>query len=332
MPPTAFASSTALSRSQLQAARIHYPHPSELAKELRLEGRKAEQAARALGLHTIGDLLEHLPRDRREARTVAELVAGESATVLVEVRSIASRPVRRRGMRPLVEATVGDASGMMKATFFNQPWLVHRYPAGTRVALHGKFQARNRFRVQAHASTSEVGASQGEVAHYPATEGLSSTQILATVREHERAFGAVIEPLPGRSRSRLRLAERPAALRAAHFPRRAVDQEQARHRLAFDELLLLQLALLRRRTARRHDLRAPVLDEPALSSHQKMIADKLTVSELMTVAMIALPPIAKVTLSLTSQSKSISVEHRSDGLYLRSMMPADLCPEHCKTH
>lgn len=39
---------------------------------------------------------------------------------------------------------------------------------------------------------------------------------------------------------------------------------------------------------------APVLDEPALSAHQKMIADKLTVSELMTVAMIALPPIAKV--------------------------------------
>ena len=39
---------------------------------------------------------------------------------------------------------------------------------------------------------------------------------------------------------------------------------------------------------------APVLDEPALSAHQKMIADKLTVSELMTVAMIALPPVAKV--------------------------------------
>ena len=40
---------------------------------------------------------------------------------------------------------------------------------------------------------------------------------------------------------------------------------------------------------------APVLDEPALSAHQKMIADKLTVSELMTVAMIALPPVAKVS-------------------------------------
>ena len=41
-------------------------------------------------------------------------------------------------MRPLVEATVADASGSMKATFFNQPWLVQRYPAGTRLVLHGK--------------------------------------------------------------------------------------------------------------------------------------------------------------------------------------------------
>lgn len=43
---------------------------------------------------------------------------------------------------------------------------------------------------------------------------------------------------------------------------------------------------------------APVLDEPALSAHQKMIADKLTVSELMTIAMIALPPVAKVRIMI----------------------------------
>lgn len=54
----------------------------------------------------------------------------EVATVLVEVRSITSRPVRRRGMKPLVEATVADASGVMKVTFFNQPWLQRRYPRG----------------------------------------------------------------------------------------------------------------------------------------------------------------------------------------------------------
>ena len=73
---------------------------------------------------------------------MAELVPGDSATVVVQVRSISSRSVRRRGMRPLVEATVADDSGAMKATFFNQPWLEQRYPVGTRLALHGKFEGR----------------------------------------------------------------------------------------------------------------------------------------------------------------------------------------------
>ena len=124
MSATAFASSRPLEHDELQRAPVSYPRPSRLATRLELDGPKAEHAAEVLGLHTVGDLLEHLPRDRREARAVAELVRGESATVVVEVRSIASRSVRRRGMRPLVEATVADETGAMKATFFNQPWLV----------------------------------------------------------------------------------------------------------------------------------------------------------------------------------------------------------------
>src|ERR1700749_4819095 len=106
---TAFATSRPLDPDELEAAPIRYPRPSERAKPLALEGAKARQAAQALGLNTVGDLLEHLPRDRREARAVAELLADESATIVVTVRTISSRPVRRRGMRPLVEATVADA-------------------------------------------------------------------------------------------------------------------------------------------------------------------------------------------------------------------------------
>ena len=140
MPATAFGSSRPLAHEELQAAPVSYPRPSRLGKALSLDGPKAEHAADVLGLHTVGDLLEHLPRDQREARAVAQLVAGESATVVVQVRAISSRPVRRRGMRPLVEATVADDTGTMKATFFNQPWLVGKYPAGTRVVLHGKYE------------------------------------------------------------------------------------------------------------------------------------------------------------------------------------------------
>ena len=114
--------------------------------------------ARALGLESVGDLLEHLPSESREARTVAALRAGEQATVAVTVQAIAARAVRRRRMRPLVEARVRDASGAMRATFFNQPWLVERYPPGTRLLLQGRPDGRGGFTVSHHALANELGA------------------------------------------------------------------------------------------------------------------------------------------------------------------------------
>jgi ATP-dependent DNA helicase RecG len=257
---TAFASSRPLEQDELDASPVRYPRPSRLTAPLKLEGAKARGAAETLGLSTVGDLLEHLPRDRRDARAICELVAGEAATVVVQVLSISSRSVRRRGMRPLVEATVADETGVMKATFFNQPWLVQKYPAGTQLVLHGKFETRNRFRVQGHARTSGGVSGAEAVAHYPATEGLSSTQILALVREHVGALREVVEPLPAGLRIRERLPERAAALSAAHFPDTGEDQEVARRRLAYEELLLAQLALLRRRRLRSQDRIAPALD------------------------------------------------------------------------
>src|ERR1700745_1028721 len=124
MASTAFATSRPLAQDELDAPPVRYTRPSELARPLSLQGAKSQEAAQTLGLNTIADLLEHLPRDRREARAVAEMQGGEGAPIVVQVRSISTRPVRRRGMRPLVEATVADSSGSMRAAFFNQPWLV----------------------------------------------------------------------------------------------------------------------------------------------------------------------------------------------------------------
>src|SRR5215213_4353988 len=257
----AFASSDPLPEDALAATGPpRYPRPAtELAAPLDVNPAPAAKGAERLGLATVGDLLEHLPRDRSEARTVGQLVPGETATVVVEVRSIASRPVRRRGMKPLVEATVADETGVLKATFFNQPWLERKYRPGTRLMLQGKYQARNRFRVQYHAPTGEQTGSDGDVATYPATERLSTTQIAALVREHRTGLADVVEPLPARLRAAGRWPDRAAALAAAHFG----DQEGGRARLAFEELLLLQIALLRRRARRRESARAEALDAPA---------------------------------------------------------------------
>jgi ATP-dependent DNA helicase RecG len=288
-----FAGAEPLTRSEMLLAPVRWPRPSRLREQLQAPTKKAAQGLAALDLHTVGDLLEHLPRDIREARTVADLRVGEQATVAVEVRSIAARPVRRRGMRPLVEAWVADTTGAMRAVFFNQPWLVEKYPPGTRLLLHGKAGQRGDFGVAHHAVGTDVGTTEsavaggdgdgdgagespGEadgaharavVAHYPASEGVSSTQILTLVQGARGALADVVEPLPAALRSSERLPDRASALSALHFPERPQDAERGRERMAFEELLLTQLVFLRRRARRRALTGAPVLDErPSLSA------------------------------------------------------------------
>ena len=247
------------------AAPLRWPCPSRLREPLKLGRGKLADGLAALGVHTVGDLLEHLPRDRREARSVAQLRGGEQATVAVQVRTISSRPVRRRGMRGLVEATVFDDSGSMRATFFNQPWLVDRYPSGTRVVLHGKADGRGRFRVSHHAPGEEMGAGEeqgGSVAHYPASEGVTSTKLLTLVRDASAHLADVPESLAASVRMADGLADRAAALAAIHFP----DGEQAPaaglRRLAYEELLICQLAFLLRRGQRAEVLSSRRLCDP----------------------------------------------------------------------
>ncbi|HEY4812036.1 MAG TPA: ATP-dependent DNA helicase RecG [Solirubrobacteraceae bacterium] len=273
-PTYAFASTRNLGRDELISAPVRWPRPSRLQAQLVPATKKMAGGMSTLGLLTVRDLLEHLPSDSREARTVAALTAGEQATVAVRVRAIRARPVRRRGMRPLVEATVFDATATMRATFFNQPWLVDRYPPGTCLLLHGKADARGGFSVASHAPGVEVadelaaGASaavptsgrDGEaVAHYPAAEGVTSTQILTLVRAAKHGLADVLEGLSAATRVSEQLPDRASALAAMHFPRLPEDHETGRRRLAFEELLLAQLVFLRRRAARRARTGAAVL-------------------------------------------------------------------------
>jgi ATP-dependent DNA helicase RecG len=262
-PARAFAEGHALSGEELWHAPVRTPRPSRLAEPLDIKPATAQAAAESLGLETVGDLLAWLPRATGEARTIGELAIDENATVLVEVKSITSRPVRRRGMKPLVEATVGDGTGIMKATFFNQPWLSAAYPSGSRLMLSGKYQGGGRFRVNQHAKTDAVAAVGSEAAQYPATKGITSTQLLAAVQAHRAAVHDVVDPLPLPLRRSLRVPDRASAVAAAHF---GPDHEAGRRRLAFDELLMDQIVQQRLRRERRADVRAAVLDGPATIS------------------------------------------------------------------
>jgi ATP-dependent DNA helicase RecG len=255
---------TPLSRDELLGAPVRWPRPTRLRAPLELPGRRMAAGARALGLDTVKDLLEHFPSDSREARTIRALATGERATVAVVIRAISARPVRRRGMRPLVEARVSDETGTMRARFFNQPWLVERYPPGTRLLLDGKLDGRGAFGVSHHApaGAAEPRPAEGEtgsVGRYPGTDGLSSTQILTLVRSAKGSLGDFAELLPAGVRVAEGMPDKPAALAAMHFAGSEREHEAGRRRLAFEELLLTQLLFLRRRSQRRARTGAPAL-------------------------------------------------------------------------
>ena len=127
-------------------------------------------------------------------------------------------------MKPLVTAVVADATGTMEATFFNQPWLQRKYAPGTRLLLSGKYQARNRFRVQFHAESGEEVGADDDMATYPATDGLSTTQILALVRQW-RGAAQEIAGAAARAAAGDRAAARPRARRST--PRTSATRRAA---------------------------------------------------------------------------------------------------------
>ncbi len=252
-------------------------------------GPRFAAAARDAGLETLGDLLLHVPhsyRDRSEVVPLADLEIGEAATVQVEVETVRLRRPRGRGLT-IVEATVSDDSGSTKASWFNQPWLVEKLAAGTEMLLVGTSDRRG-FRVAEYEIVSPAGGAAGGtgprsaytagpvgplprqdpragtpaapppglhttglVPVHPATEKLKASRIREWVWQTMALTKDAIEPLPAELRARRDLASAADALNAVHFPETRTDCEEARRRLAFEELFLYQVALATRRQTRR---------------------------------------------------------------------------------
>jgi len=240
-----------------------------------------------LGVQTVFDLLTHYPRryiDGTRMLTVDRLVEGEKATVLATVRRVSAPPARSgargRGRRPpsRVELEVADGGGKLKVTFFNQAWRARQLPVGTLVLCFGPVSSF-RGAVQMVNPTVEVlrgadepvtaddGPSAGRIYPvYPLTEkaSLTSARIGRLVGEALDRAGTFADPLDPAVRNRFGLVDRTVAFRGIHRPATGADEEPARRRLAFDELLRLQLALVLRRQRLHEDARGitHALDRP----------------------------------------------------------------------
>ena len=210
-----------------------------------------------LGLETVGDLLAHRPFRYEEPVPevrMADLQADRDVAIAGEVLSTSTR---RRGRLQMLTARISDGSATVSATWFNQPWLERQLQPGTAVRLRGR-QGRYGFDVRSF-DIGEGEATADFAPVYPASEDITAKKLRELVGAALPL--ALADPLPAGLKQREGLPERVDALWALHRPRSLAEAEAGRRRLAFDELLLLQIWLARRRRERESEV-APALGPP----------------------------------------------------------------------
>ena len=218
-------------------------------------GDRKRASLAAVDVHTVLDLLTTYPRrwvDRTNEARIADLVPGEEALVLAEVRSVTKRVTRNR--RTMVNVTVGDGSGRMHVVFFNQPWRERQLTPGLQIAMFGKADTYQGGLQMANPIVDPIGDRTGRIVPiYPQSEKaqLSTWEIAGFVEEALKrcAPRGIADPVPSLVLDRLDMPARHAALTTIHTPDSMRDKEAARRRLAFDELLRVQLLLVLRKRA-----------------------------------------------------------------------------------
>ena len=219
--------------------------------------RRAERLER-LGIRTARDLLWHLPHRYVDASTVTPLVRARVGDEVACVGKVVAKGIlpTRRGLR-IFHAVLRDDSGVLECVWPGQSFLDRSISVGQTLLVsgpvrfyHGRQLAPREFVVLADADGGGDPLGPGKVLPvYPATEGLSHKIIRSLIERHLDGLIALSpDIIPEPLRASLGLPSLPDALRAVHRPATMEEAEAGRRRLAFDELLDLQLMLIRART------------------------------------------------------------------------------------
>ncbi len=251
-----------------------------------LKGVSTAQAAKfkKLGVNTIRDLLYFFPHrhlDYSRTNYISGLTEGEEQTITANVWQA---QVTWLGGRRGTEAIVGDETGNVRAVWFNNPYVARSLPTNARVVLSGRvrlFGGRYVFESPEWEllENKELVHTGRLVPLYSLTQGLKPRQVRKLMKQVVDQFaGQVADFLPVSLRERCHLVELPQAIAQAHYPEDEAAKDNARNRLAFDELFLLQLGVLGRKHEWQEDQPAnPVsLEKPLLEGFIKSLPFELT--------------------------------------------------------
>ncbi len=214
-----------------------------------------------LGVSTVADLLTYLPRryeDRREITPIAELAGGTSATIAARVTDLRVEKTWRRGVQRTI-ATLVDDSGAVDAIGYGRRFIERRLAVGATIVATGRVKAMGWTKQLEAPEFSPIGGgdqvSAGRIVPiYRLTRGVTALSLRRAVRTLLDQFGSdLVDPLPESVQTRNGLMPLAQAIEALHWPEEFALRDAALRRLAFDELLAVQIALVHRSRRRAGD-------------------------------------------------------------------------------
>lgn len=201
------------------------------------------------GIKTIDDLLYYFPRsheDRSETREISNCVEGETVCVSVTVFSPV-RDVRVRRNMLVSTMVVCDQTGAINIVWYNNRYVKGQFMTGDEYIFYGKI-TRNRGKLEMVNPVFEkkgVERFTGKIVPlYPLTEGLTQKILQSSMEMAMKDRGRLEEYIPSDIREKYNVAELNYAMKNIHFPEDFESYNIARRRFVFEELLILQLALL----------------------------------------------------------------------------------------
>lgn len=250
-------------------------------EKLRNVGARNLPRLHKLGIKTVRDLLWHLParyEDYSQIIPISDLSFEQKATIQGQVVKIDSRRIFPRRLT-IVEAIIEDDSGSIKAVWFNQPYIATTLTEGTRVSLAGSVKLDKRGLYMASPSYEKLRDddyhvynlthTHGLIPVYPETEGVSSKYLRFLIKPLLSEV-ALEDHLPPEAIARNSLTDITTALQKVHYPLSLAEADQAKERLAFDELLLFQIkSLLERRKLNQ-------LKSPAFAFDKEFVTDLIS--------------------------------------------------------
>ncbi len=221
-----------------------------------LYGVGPENAAKfkRLGLNTLRDVLLYFPRrydDYSKMKTINRLEYGEECTLIGTITEARQRRIRG-GQSTLLKVVLTDATSMLEISFFNQPWLAQQLTTGKQIVVSGRVdQYLGRLTLvpdEWEYLDRELLNTGRIVPVYRLTSGVLQRGLRKVTAQVVQYWARKMpDALPAEIVQRAGLLSYGEALAHIHFPDNEAALEAAKHRLAFDELLLLQLGVMRQR-------------------------------------------------------------------------------------